>query len=45
MQETELFEEMRQIADGVKPDNVVFVMDGAIGQAAEAQGMNLIYFI
>ncbi|KAJ3090769.1 Signal recognition particle [Quaeritorhiza haematococci] len=36
-QETELFEEMRQIREVVKPDNVIFVMDGTIGQAAEAQ--------
>ncbi|KAJ1550939.1 Signal recognition particle, partial [Nowakowskiella sp. JEL0078] len=37
MQETELFEEMKQISAAVVPDNIVFVMDGAIGQAAEAQ--------
>ncbi|KAJ3046706.1 Signal recognition particle, partial [Rhizophlyctis rosea] len=36
-QETELFEEMRQIGAAVNPDNVIFVMDGTIGQAAEAQ--------
>ncbi|KAI8916024.1 SRP54-type protein [Gorgonomyces haynaldii] len=35
-QEQELFEEMRQISDAVKPDNIVFVLDGTIGQAAEA---------
>ncbi|KAJ3273026.1 Signal recognition particle, partial [Borealophlyctis nickersoniae] len=36
-QETELFEEMRQIGEAVHPDNVIFVMDGTIGQAADAQ--------
>lgn len=36
-QEVELFEEMRQIKNAVQPDNVIFVMDGTIGQAAEAQ--------
>jgi len=36
-QEVELFEEMRQIFDAAKPDNVIFVMDGTIGQAAEPQ--------
>lgn len=35
-QETALFEEMKQISGVVKPDNVVFVLDGTIGQAAEA---------
>ena len=33
-QEEALFEEMREVADAVKPDLVVFVMDGSIGQAA-----------
>jgi len=33
-QQTELFEEMRQVAVAVKPTLVVFVMDGSIGQAA-----------
>lgn len=37
-QETALFDEMRQIAAAVVPDNTLFVMDGTIGQAAEAQG-------
>ncbi|TPX32609.1 hypothetical protein SmJEL517_g04326 [Synchytrium microbalum] len=36
-QETELFEEMRQISAAVHPDNTIFVMDGTIGQAADAQ--------
>jgi signal recognition particle subunit SRP54 len=34
-QETELFEEMKQISDAVNPDHVIFVLDGTIGQAAE----------
>ncbi|KAL8033008.1 hypothetical protein ABFX02_13G135300 [Erythranthe guttata] len=33
-QEAALFEEMRQLAEATKPDLVVFVMDGSIGQAA-----------
>jgi len=33
-QELELFEEMQQIAEVVKPDNIIFVMDSSIGQAA-----------
>ncbi|GAA6009726.1 RNA-binding signal recognition particle subunit SRP54, partial [Rhodotorula paludigena] len=36
-QETELFHEMEQIQDAVEPDMTVLVLDGAIGQAAEAQ--------
>ncbi|BGP00028.1 Signal recognition particle subunit SRP54 [Rhodotorula toruloides] len=36
-QESELFDEMRQIQDAVEPNMVVLVLDGAIGQAAEAQ--------
>jgi signal recognition particle subunit SRP54 len=36
MQETELFREMREIYDHINPDNVVFVLDGTIGQAANA---------
>ena len=40
-QETELFEEMKQISDVVQPDNVIFVLDGTIGQAADAR--NLFY--
>lgn len=35
-QETELFSEMAQISDAISPDNIVFVLDGAIGQAAES---------
>ncbi|KAJ3276003.1 Signal recognition particle [Terramyces sp. JEL0728] len=34
-QETELFAEMKQIADVINPDNVIFVLDGTIGQAAD----------
>jgi signal recognition particle subunit SRP54 len=33
-QEAALFEEMRSVAVAVKPDVVIFVMDGSIGQAA-----------
>lgn len=36
-QEEALFEEMRQVASAVKPDHVIFVMDGSIGQAAYDQ--------
>ncbi|GAA6059506.1 hypothetical protein JCM10212_002249 [Sporobolomyces blumeae] len=36
-QESELFEEMVQISEAVEPDMTVLVLDGAIGQAAEAQ--------
>ena len=36
-QEESLFEEMLQIQQAVNPDNIVFVMDASIGQAAESQ--------
>ncbi|RKP09673.1 SRP54-type protein [Thamnocephalis sphaerospora] len=36
-QEAELFDEMKQISTAVQPDNVIFVMDGTIGQAADPQ--------
>ncbi|OMJ14305.1 Signal recognition particle 54 kDa protein [Smittium culicis] len=36
-QESALFDEMKQIHKEINPDNVIFVMDGTIGQAAEAQ--------
>lgn len=36
-QESELFEEMKQIGGAVKPDMTVLVLDASIGQAAEAQ--------
>ena len=37
MQEAALFEEMEQVASAVSPDDVVFVMDSSIGQAAHEQ--------
>jgi len=36
-QEEALFEEMQQVTEVVKPDNIIFVMDGAMGQAAHDQ--------
>ncbi|CAL5220975.1 g3083 [Coccomyxa viridis] len=36
-QEESLFEEMRQVAAQTKPDLIIFVMDGSIGQAAHDQ--------
>ncbi|KAK8457456.1 hypothetical protein SEVIR_3G189200v4 [Setaria viridis] len=33
-QEAALFEEMRQVSEATKPNLVIFVMDGSIGQAA-----------
>ncbi|ELP92223.1 signal recognition particle 54 kDa protein, putative [Entamoeba invadens IP1] len=36
-QDTELFKEMQSVKSAINPDNVIFVMDGAIGQAAFAQ--------
>eukprot|EP01120_Amphizonella_sp_Union-15-10_P008405 TRINITY_DN3013_c0_g1_i1.p1 TRINITY_DN3013_c0_g1~~TRINITY_DN3013_c0_g1_i1.p1 ORF type:complete len:482 (-),score=102.00 TRINITY_DN3013_c0_g1_i1:58-1305(-) len=36
-QEESLFEEMEQVANAIKPNNIVFVMDGSIGQAAHDQ--------
>jgi len=33
-QEEALFDEMERVSDAVKPDNVIFVMDGSIGQSA-----------
>ncbi len=38
-QEAALFEEMQQVAKVVAPDDVVFVMDSSIGQAARDQAM------
>lgn len=35
-QETELFLEMQQISNAITPDNIIFVLDGTIGQAADA---------
>jgi signal recognition particle subunit SRP54 len=36
-QEAALFEEMEQVAAAVNPNEVIFVMDGSIGQAAQSQ--------
>lgn len=36
-QEDSLFEEMLQVSNAIIPDNIVYVMDGTIGQACEAQ--------
>ncbi|CDK28606.1 unnamed protein product [Kuraishia capsulata CBS 1993] len=36
-QEAELFEEMVQIGEAVKPNQTIMVLDASIGQAAEAQ--------
>lgn len=36
-QESELFEEMIQIGDAVKPQQTIMVLDASIGQAAESQ--------
>lgn len=36
-QQDSLFEEMLQVEQAVKPDNIIFVMDATIGQACEAQ--------
>lgn len=38
-QEQALFEEMQQVAEIVSPDEIVFVMDGSIGQAAYDQAL------
>lgn len=37
MQEESLFKEMKDVAAAVNPDSIVFVMDGSIGQVAQAQ--------
>ncbi|KAJ4461518.1 putative Signal recognition particle 54 kDa protein 2 [Paratrimastix pyriformis] len=39
MQDTELFEEMKQVADAIHPNDIVFVMDSSIGQAAHDQAL------
>jgi signal recognition particle subunit SRP54 len=36
-QESALFEEMQQVAAAIAPDEIIFVMDSTIGQAAEEQ--------
>eukprot|EP00475_Leptophrys_vorax_P018660 TRINITY_DN2554_c0_g1_i1.p1 TRINITY_DN2554_c0_g1~~TRINITY_DN2554_c0_g1_i1.p1 ORF type:complete len:509 (-),score=173.49 TRINITY_DN2554_c0_g1_i1:37-1563(-) len=38
-QEAALFEEMEQVAAVVKPDEIIFTMDGSIGQAAYDQAL------
>jgi len=38
-QEAALFEEMEQVANVIKPHQIVFVMDGSIGQAALDQAL------
>jgi signal recognition particle subunit SRP54 len=38
-QEAALFEEMEQVANVVKPNQIIFVMDGSIGQAAFDQAL------
>ena len=38
-QESALFEEMRNISEVVQPNNVIYVMDGAMGQAAHDQAL------
>jgi len=36
-QEESLFQEMIEVANAIKPDNIIFVMDSSIGQACYAQ--------
>lgn len=36
-QESALFDEMKQVAAAVKPDEIIFVMDSSIGQACYDQ--------
>ncbi|KAH9515328.1 Signal recognition particle [Bulinus truncatus] len=36
-QQDSLFEEMLQVEQAIKPDNIIFVMDATIGQACESQ--------
>ncbi|CAI8024514.1 Signal recognition particle 54 kDa protein [Geodia barretti] len=36
-QEESLFEEMLQVSQAIDPDNIIFVLDGTIGQACESQ--------
>lgn len=38
-QESELFEEMRQVANALNPDDIIFVMDSTIGQACYDQAL------
>ena len=39
-QEEALFEEMKQVEDAIKPNDVVYVMDGTNGQAVQDQAMH-----
>jgi len=39
MQDQELFQEMKQVADAIHPNDIVFVMDSSIGQAARDQAL------
>uniref|UniRef100_A0A915J2D4 Signal recognition particle 54 kDa protein n=1 Tax=Romanomermis culicivorax TaxID=13658 RepID=A0A915J2D4_ROMCU len=41
-QEESLFEEMLQVSNAVRPDNVIFVMDASIGQACETQASSML---
>lgn len=36
-QQTDLFDEMKQVEKAIKPDNIIFVMDSSIGQQCYAQ--------
>ena len=36
-QETDLFDEMKQVEKSIQPDNIIFVMDSSIGQQCYAQ--------
>ncbi|KAL7722316.1 Signal recognition particle subunit SRP54 [Entamoeba marina] len=36
-QDVELFKEMQSVQNAIKPDSIMFIMDGAIGQAAFGQ--------
>jgi len=38
-QESELFDEMKQVAEAIKPDEIIFVMDSSIGQACYDQAL------
>ncbi len=38
-QEAALFEEMQEVAKVVNPDDIIFTMDGSIGQAASSQAL------
>lgn len=38
-QESALFKEMEQLVEAIQPDQIIFVMDGSIGQAAHDQAV------